>query len=51
MTQPLYPRGKSPWYLLDRGWVGPEAGIDTAAKRKKILAPATNRTPIVQPVA
>jgi hypothetical protein len=32
------------------GWVGPRAGLDNVEKRK-LLAPAGNRTPVVQPVA
>jgi len=27
-------RGKSPRYPLDRGWVGPTAGLEAVAKRK-----------------
>jgi hypothetical protein len=33
------------------GWVGPIAGLDAVAKRKKIPAPAGNRTQVVQPIA
>jgi hypothetical protein len=28
--------------------MGPRAGLDAVAKRKKIRAPARNRTPVVQ---
>jgi hypothetical protein len=28
MPHPLYPQGKSPWYLLDRRLVGPRASLD-----------------------
>jgi hypothetical protein len=41
---------KSPRYSLDRGWVGPRAGLDTAEQRNT-LAPARSRTSAVQPVA
>jgi hypothetical protein len=30
--------------------VGPRTGLDVVAKRKKILAPTGNPTPVVQPV-
>jgi hypothetical protein len=34
------------------GWVGPRAGLDAVASRKiPIIAPAKNRTPVIQPVA
>jgi hypothetical protein len=34
------------------GWVGPETGLGTVAKRKNpFFAPAENLTPLVQPVA
>jgi hypothetical protein len=34
------------------GWVGPRAGLDTAARRKNvIIAPAGNWTPVAQPIA
>jgi hypothetical protein len=48
----LYPRGKDPRYPYTHwigGWVGPRAGLDAGARRK-ILCPAGDRTPIVQPV-
>jgi len=32
-------------------WVAPTADLDAMARRKKALAPAGNRTPIVHPVA
>jgi hypothetical protein len=44
--RPLYPQGKSPWYLLDRR-------LDAVVKRK-IPSPRREskpRTPIIQPVA
>jgi len=31
----LYPKGKSPWYPLDRGWVGPRAVPDAMVKRRR----------------
>jgi hypothetical protein len=35
------------------GWMDPETGLDATAKIKKnsFVAPAENRTPVVQPVA
>jgi hypothetical protein len=33
-SRPLYPQGKSPYYPLDREWVGPRAGLDAVSKRK-----------------
>jgi hypothetical protein len=51
--RPLYPQGKSPWYPLDRRWVGPRAVLDTVVKRK-IPSPhreSKTRTTIVQPIA
>jgi len=34
------------------GWVGPRAGLDAVAKGiNPFIAPAGNRTPVVQPVA
>jgi len=39
------------WSALERGFVGPiRASVNTAVKRK-IPAPARNKTPVVQPVA
>jgi hypothetical protein len=46
--QPLYLRGKSPQYPLDRRLDGPRAGLDTVGKRK-IRAPDGNRTPTFSP--
>jgi hypothetical protein len=34
-----------------RGWVDPSGGLDAMAMKKKIPAPAGNRTPVVQPAA
>jgi hypothetical protein len=31
---PLYSQGKSPWYPLDRRWVGPRAVLEAVVKRK-----------------
>jgi hypothetical protein len=53
MPLPLYPQGKSPWYPLYRGLVGPRAVLDVVVKRK-IPNPrqkSNPRTPIIQPVA
>jgi hypothetical protein len=33
---PLYPRGKSPWYPLDKAWVVPRAGLDDVEKVKRM---------------
>jgi hypothetical protein len=40
----LYPRGKDPWYPLDRRLVGPRAGLDAGARRK-ILCPCRGLNP------
>jgi hypothetical protein len=32
--RPLYPQGKSPWYTLDKGWVGPRDSLDAMVTRK-----------------
>jgi hypothetical protein len=34
MPRPLYPQGKSPWYLFDRRWEGPTAVLGAVVKRK-----------------
>jgi hypothetical protein len=34
MPLTLYPRGKSPQYPLDIGWVGSRVGLDDVEKRK-----------------
>jgi hypothetical protein len=47
MPQSLHPQGKSPWYQLIGGLVGPRAGLD-AVVEKKIPSRATSagsRTP------
>jgi hypothetical protein len=41
---------KEPGTHMLGGWVGPRAGLDVVGKRKS-LACAGNRTPVVQPVA
>jgi hypothetical protein len=41
----LYPKEGTPGIHYTGGWVGPSASLDT-----KSLAPAGDRTPIVQPV-
>jgi len=43
--------GKRPRYPLDRRLGGPRGGLHAVATRKKSLAFAGNRTPVVQPVA
>jgi hypothetical protein len=52
-SQPLYPWGKraarTHW---TGGWVGLRSGLGAVTKRKNpIIAPAGNRTSVVQPVA
>jgi hypothetical protein len=44
------PPGKDPGTHWIRDWVDSRAGLDAVAKRKA-LATAGNRTPVVQPVA
>jgi len=42
----------APQYPLDRGWMGPSAGLDAVAKRKfPIIALPGNLTPVIQTVA
>jgi hypothetical protein len=48
MPLPLYFRRHSPQYPVDRGWVGPRAGLD---ETEKSLFPAWNRTSAAQPLA
>jgi hypothetical protein len=51
--QPLYPRGKSPWYPLDRRLGGPQSrsGRGGEEKNSHSRRESNPRTPIVQPVA
>jgi hypothetical protein len=48
--QPLYPRGKSRRYPLDRGLGGPQSRSECYGEKKNV-APTGNRTPAVQSVA
>jgi len=50
---PIYPQGKSPWYPLDRRWVGSRAVLDVVVRRKipSPLRESNPRTLIYQPVA
>jgi hypothetical protein len=41
----------TPRYPLNRMLCGPQSRLDALARKNKILAPARNRTPVVQPVA
>jgi hypothetical protein len=36
-SRPLYPLGKSPWYPLIGGWVGPRAVLDAVVKGKILI--------------
>jgi hypothetical protein len=47
---PLYPRGKSPRYPLDRSLSGPQNRSGLCGEDKKSPDPAGNRNPVVQPV-
>jgi hypothetical protein len=50
--QPLYPRRKSSWYLLNRKLGGPQAGLDYVEKRTYLTLLALNSEPsIVHSVA
>jgi len=49
MPQLLYLQGKSLWYPLGRSMGGLQSWSGHSGKREKFLAPASNRTPIVQP--
>jgi hypothetical protein len=49
--RPLYSPGKEPPVSIGYGgWVDPRTGLDVVARRK-IPAPARNRTSVVQPIA
>jgi hypothetical protein len=50
MPRPLYPRGRSPRYQLDRRLGGLQSRFGPCA-REKNLATAGNKTPTVQPLA
>jgi len=47
----VYPRGRAPWYPLDRTMDGASEPIWRRWWRRKVLAPPGNLTPVVQPVA
>jgi hypothetical protein len=47
--RPLYPRGKSRQYLLDRRLGGSQSRSGRCGEEKN-LAPARNKTPAIQPV-
>jgi hypothetical protein len=53
MLRPLYPQGKSRWYPLVGGWVGPRAVLDAVVKRKisSLLRESNPRNPIRHPIA
>jgi hypothetical protein len=44
--RPLYPRGKSPWYLWIGGWVNVRAGLDDFEKRKSLTLPGLELQPV-----
>jgi hypothetical protein len=43
MTRPLYPKGKSPWYVLDRRLSGLQSRSGRGGEEKKIPSPAGDR--------
>lgn len=47
----LSSRGKYSRIYCIGGWVSPIAGLDVVMAKRKILVPATNLTPVLQPVA
>jgi hypothetical protein len=47
---PLYSRGESPWYSLDRKPGGPQSRSECRSVEKN-LSPAGNRAPAIQPIA
>jgi hypothetical protein len=44
--RPLYPRGKSPQYPLDRMLCGPQAGLDDVEKIKLLTVPGLELRPL-----
>jgi hypothetical protein len=46
---PLFPRGKSPRYPLERIWVDPRAGLDDGEKRKFLTLPGLELRPLGRP--
>jgi hypothetical protein len=51
MPRPFYLWGNSPRYALNTKVGGPQSRSERGGEKKKIPAPAGNRTPLVQPVA
>jgi hypothetical protein len=47
--RPLYHRGKSPRYPLDRSWAGPKGGLDDVEKRKFLTLPGLELRPLCHP--
>jgi hypothetical protein len=53
--RPLWPRGRSPRYLLDlrlgetRGWVKPKAGLDDIEELKFLTLPGLELRPLGRP--
>jgi hypothetical protein len=45
----LYPRGKSPWYPLERRLGGPRAGLDNLEKRKFFTLTGLELQPLGRP--
>jgi len=50
-ARPLYIRGKSPRYPLDRRSGGAKSRSGRGGEEKNIFIPAENRTPVIQLVA
>jgi len=49
--RPLYPRGKSPWYPLDRRICGPQSRSGRDGEEKNSQPLPGLKSPIIQPVA
>jgi hypothetical protein len=49
--RPLYPQGKSPWYLLDRRLGGPKSRSGRGGEEKNSQPLPGLEPPIIQPVS
>jgi len=49
--RPLYPQGKSPWYILDRRLVGPQSRSGSGGEEKNSQPLLGLEAPIMQSVA